>query len=59
MIILAVGDVVGEPGLEALRRGLYRLKRDEGVDFCVVNGENSAKGMLSTAFSASPDLLRP
>lgn len=40
--ILAVGDVVGNPGLERVRRSLRYWKRKTGADFVVVNGENAA-----------------
>ena len=40
--VLAVGDVVGAPGLERIRRHLRNLKRRVGADFVVVNGENAA-----------------
>ena len=40
--VLAVGDVVGAPGLERVRRNLRRMKREHKVDFTVVNGENAA-----------------
>ena len=40
--VLAVGDVVGNPGLDRVRRRLRQLKRDTGADFTVVNGENAA-----------------
>lgn len=40
--VLAVGDVVGNPGLERVRRSLRQIKRKYGVDFTVVNGENTA-----------------
>ena len=40
--ILAVGDVVGAPGVERVRRCLWQLKRRCGADFTVVNGENAA-----------------
>ena len=40
--VLAVGDVVGAPGLERLRKSLRRLKRDTGADFVIVNGENAS-----------------
>ena len=40
--ILAVGDVVGTPGLEWLRRTLPGLRKEKKIDFCVVNGENAA-----------------
>ena len=40
--VLAVGDVVGNPGMECVRRKLRQLKRNTGADFVVVNGENAA-----------------
>lgn len=40
--ILAVGDVVGNPGLDRVRRNLRQLKRKTGADFVVVNGENAS-----------------
>ena len=40
--ILAVGDVVGNPGMERIRRSLPYLKRKYGPDFVVVNGENAS-----------------
>ena len=39
--ILAVGDVCGEPGLSFLDRRLKDIRRELGVDFVVVNGENA------------------
>lgn len=40
--LLAVGDVVGNPGLDRISRCLRKLKRQCGADFVVVNGENAA-----------------
>ena len=40
--VLAVGDVVGGPGLDRIRRSLRYLKRRTNADFVVVNGENAA-----------------
>ncbi len=40
--ILTVGDVVGGPGMERIRRSLPRLRRQTGADFVVVNGENAS-----------------
>lgn len=45
--VLCVGDVVGNPGMERIRRSLRYLKRKHNADFVVVNGENAAVvGML-------------
>ena len=40
--VLAVGDVVGAPGMERIRRSLRKLKRQTGADFVIVNGENAS-----------------
>ncbi len=40
--LLAVGDVVGNPGVDRVCRSLRKLKKDTGADFVVVNGENAA-----------------
>ena len=40
--VLAVGDVVGNPGMERIRKSLRRLIRKTGADFTVVNGENAS-----------------
>lgn len=40
--VLAVGDVVGTPGLERIRRSLRYLKRATGADLVIVNGENAS-----------------
>ena len=40
--VLCVGDVVGNPGMERIRRSLRYLKRQTGADFVIVNGENAA-----------------
>ena len=40
--VLAVGDVVGNPGLDRICRSLRKLKRQPCADFVIVNGENAA-----------------
>ena len=40
--VLCVGDVVGAPGMERVRRSLRRLKNSLGADFVIVNGENAS-----------------
>lgn len=40
--VLAVGDVVGNPGMDFLCRHLRRLKQQTHADFVIVNGENAA-----------------
>ena len=39
--ILAVGDVCGEPGLAFLEKTLKAYRKENGIDFVVVNGENA------------------
>ena len=41
--ILAVGDVVGEPGLRHLEKHLRSLKKLKNISFTVVNGENASE----------------
>ncbi len=40
--VLCVGDVVGNPGMDRIRRSLRYLKRKTNADFVIVNGENAA-----------------
>ena len=40
--VLTVGDVVGNPGMDRIRRSLRKLKKETGADFVIVNGENAA-----------------
>lgn len=45
MKILAVGDIVGSIGLKKLKEVLPMLKKENNIDFVIVNGENVAGGM--------------
>jgi metallophosphoesterase (TIGR00282 family) len=42
--ILLIGDVVGRPGRELVRKGLRALIEVHGVDFVIANAENAAAG---------------
>ena len=42
MRILAIGDICGEQGCERLLKILPKFKKENQIDFTVVNGENSA-----------------
>jgi len=44
MKILFIGDIVGKPGRELLRKGLRNLVGHYGVDFVIANAENAAAG---------------
>lgn len=50
--VLFIGDVVGEQGCAFLRQKLPRFKKEKNISFCIVNGENSAKGNGITPYSA-------
>lgn len=45
MKILAIGDLVGENGVEKLKKNLNNLQEAESIDFTIVNAENAAGGM--------------
>ena len=60
--VLCVGDVVGNPGMERIRRSLRYLKQKTGADFVIVNGENaSVVGMTPNQaediFDAGADVI--
>src|SRR5438270_13858201 len=57
LTVLFLGDVVGEPGRNAVIARLPELKEQHGVDFIVVNGENAAGGRGITG-KITIDLLR-
>ena len=44
MRILMIGDVVGRPGRQAVRKYLPGIHAEHKIDLVVVNGENSAAG---------------
>lgn len=45
MKILAVGDLIGASGIKELKKVLPEIRKEEKIDFVIVNGENSAEGM--------------
>ena len=45
MRILAVGDLIGNAGIQKLKKEIGKLRETEKIDFVIVNGENSAEGM--------------
>ncbi|HVI81961.1 MAG TPA: TIGR00282 family metallophosphoesterase [Chthoniobacterales bacterium] len=57
LTVLFLGDVVGEPGRNAVVARLPELKERHAVDFIVVNGENAAGGRGITG-KITIDLLR-
>lgn len=42
MNILIIGDVTSPAGIEHLRKNLWRVREENKIDFCVVNGENAS-----------------
>jgi 2',3'-cyclic-nucleotide 2'-phosphodiesterase len=55
--ILFLGDIVGEPGRNAVIARLPELKEKHALDFVIVNGENAAGGRGITG-KITIDLLR-
>ena len=60
--ILAVGDVVGNPGVDRITKSLRKLKKQVQADFVIVNGENaSVLGMTpqqaEDIFDAGADVI--
>jgi metallophosphoesterase (TIGR00282 family) len=49
--LLFVGDIVGKPGRELVRRGLAAIVARHDVDLVIANGENAAAG-----FGITPEL---
>ena len=49
--LLFVGDIVGKPGRELVRRGLGAIVARHSIDLVIANGENAAAG-----FGLTPDL---
>lgn len=57
LTVLFLGDIVGEPGRNAVIARLPELKTQHALDFVVVNGENAAGGRGITG-KITIDLLR-
>lgn len=49
--ILFIGDIVGRPGRELVRRGLAAIVAHHRIDLVIANGENAAAG-----FGITPDI---
>ncbi len=63
MKVLAVGDICSPDGCEFALHTIPRIKREENIDFTIVNGENSAAGngitpsSAETLFAAGADVI--
>ena len=56
MLILAVGDIIGRPGRQAVNELLPSLRQQYGLDLVIANGENVAGGLGLTS-TAAKELL--
>ncbi len=45
LVLLMIGDIVGKPGMIAVKKVLPRIVAERKVDFVVANGENTAGGI--------------
>ena len=52
MLILAVGDIIGRPGRQAVNELLPSLRQQYGLDLVIANGENVAGGLGLTSTTA-------
>ncbi len=52
MLILAIGDVIGRPGRQAVQKLLPNLRQQYGLDLVIANVENSAGGLGVTPTTA-------
>ena len=63
MKLLFIGDIVGQPGRNAVKTLLPNLREQHALDFVIANGENSAGGSGITPktadeiFSAGVDVI--
>ncbi len=53
MKLLYCGDVVGRSGRDAVLKYIPKLKKEENLDFIIVNAENAAHG-----FGVNPDICK-
>ena len=52
MLILAIGDIIGKPGRQAVRKLVPQLRQEYGIDMVIANGENAAGGIGLTIATA-------
>ena len=57
MRILFLGDVVGEPGCNAIKKNLKNQIKLKKIDFVIVNGENAAKDGVGITEKISNDFF--
>ncbi|MFC1934594.1 TIGR00282 family metallophosphoesterase [Chloroflexota bacterium] len=52
MLVLAIGDIIGKPGRQAVNELLPGLRQQYGLDMVIANGENVAGGLGLTSTTA-------
>ena len=52
MLVLSIGDIIGKPGRQAVKRLLPKLRQEYGLELVVANGENAAGGIGLTVATA-------
>jgi len=52
MLILAIGDIIGKPGRQAVEAFVPDLRKEFGIDLVIANGENTAGGFGLTVATA-------
>jgi len=52
VLILAVGDIIGRPGRQAVQELLPGLRQQYGLDLVIANAENAAGGLGLTSITA-------
>jgi len=53
MLLLAIGDIIGRPGRQAINELLPDLRKEQGVDLVIANAENIAGGIGVTPPTAT------
>lgn len=56
--VLFIGDIVGSPGRNAVKRVIPEIVAQHGIDFVIANGENAAAGFGITPAIADELFLR-
>jgi len=52
VLVLAIGDIIGKPGRQAVRTLVPQLRQEYGIDMVIANGENAAGGIGLTIATA-------
>ena len=55
MRILCIGDVTSPKGVQHLRHNLWRVRKENAIDFCIVNCENAS--VITGASAVDAELL--